>query len=74
MGAAIIAAVESGLGLISSLATNLNTGFTNLVIDSSGETTALTSVGTFAFVLLGLGIAVGAVKLVFHWITGRHGM
>lgn len=72
MGALIISAIESGLALVGSLATNINTGFTNLFVGStSGQ---LTAVGTFAFVLMGLGIAVGCVKLCFNWITGRHGM
>ena len=72
MGAAIISAIESGLGLVTTLASQIGTAFAGLVYNSS--TSSLTAVGTFAFVLMGLGIAVGVVKLTFHWLTGRHGM
>lgn len=74
MGSIIVSAIESGLGLIQSLAQAMNNGFNALFVDSTGSTTALTNVGQFAFILLGLGIAVGLAKLLFHWITGRHGM
>lgn len=72
MATAIISAIESGLGLIATLGSALNTGLTNVFMDSTGE--ALSNVGTLAFVLFGIGISVGVVKLIFHWITGRHGM
>lgn len=71
MGAAIISAISSGLGLIGTLATNINTALTNMVTDGAS---GLSVTGTFAFVLFGLGISVGVVKLVFNWLTGRHGM
>lgn len=70
MGAAIIAAIQQGLNIVSALASSLNTGFDTLFMNGTG----LTNVGTFAFILLGLGIAVGICKKVFNWITGRHGM
>ena len=72
MGALIVSAIESGLTLIGTLGTSINTGFTNLFVGSTAG--QLTAVGTFAFVLLGLGMAVGCIKLCFSWITGRHGM
>lgn len=72
MGSAIISAITEGLGLVGTLGTAINTGFTNMFV---GATTGqLTNVGTFAFILLGLGISVSLIKLCFSWITGRHGM
>jgi predicted Kef-type K+ transport protein len=70
MGTAIIAAINDGLGIVGDLATALNSAFTSLFMTGSN----LSNVGTFAFILMGLGIGVGVIKLVFHWITGRHGM
>lgn len=70
MGASIVSAITSGLAIVGNLASSLNTGFDALFVNGSG----LTNVGTFAFILLGLGIAVGICKKVFNWITGRHGM
>lgn len=70
MAAAIISAISSGLGIITDLGTALSTGFNAIMVSGSG----LTNVGTFAFILLGLGISVGIVKKCFNWITGRHGM
>lgn len=73
MGSAIIDAIASGLGIITNLGNALNSGF-NAIFLTAGENPALTNVGVFAFVLLGLGISVGIVKKCFNWITGRHGM
>lgn len=74
MGTIIIDAIKSGLALVSELASAMNSGFNALFVDSTGNTIALTNVGQFAFILLGLGIAVGLAKLLFQWVTGRHGM
>lgn len=74
MGALIIQAIKDGLAIVAELGTALNSGFNSAFVETSGQTTALTNVGTFAFILLGLGMGVGLIKLVFHWITGRHGM
>lgn len=70
MGNAIISAIGDGLGVITNLGTALSTGFNAVFVSGNG----LTNVGTFAFILLGLGISVGIVKKCFNWITGRHGM
>lgn len=70
MADAIIAAITSGLGVITNLGSALSTGFNSVFVNGAG----LTNVGTFAFILLGLGISVGIVKKCFNWITGRHGM
>lgn len=74
MGALIINAIKDGLSLVAELGSALNSGFNAAFLETSGQTTALTNVGTFAFILLGIGMAVGLCKLVFQWITGRHGM
>lgn len=70
MAEAIVAAITSGLGVITNLGSALSTGFNSVFVSGAG----LTNVGTFAFILLGLGISVGIVKKCFNWITGRHGM
>lgn len=70
MATAIIEAITAGLGVIGALGSALSTGFNAVFVNGSG----LTNVGTFAFILLGLGISVGIVKKCFNWITGRHGM
>lgn len=70
MGTAIVNAITQGLGIITELGGALNDGFNAIFMNG----TALTNVGVFAFVLLGLGISVGIVKKCFNWITGRHGM
>lgn len=70
MAEAIISAINSGLGIVTNLGAALSSGFNSVFVNGTG----LTNVGTFAFILLGLGISVGIVKKCFNWITGRHGM
>lgn len=65
-----VGAIGDGLGVIGALGGALSSGFDGVFLDNG----ALTSVGTFSFVLLGLGISVGIVKKCFNWVTGRHGM
>lgn len=76
MGAAIIAAIQSGLGLISDLAEEFLTGFTTLFWDASANTGAgaLTVLGTFAMVMLGISITFGVVSLVLNLIRGNSGI
>lgn len=70
MASAIIDAITSGLGIVTSLGSALNNGFNAIFVSGQG----LTNVGLFAFILFGLGIGVGIVKKCLNWITGRHGM
>lgn len=70
LGGQIVDVVGTGLGFVVNLGTALNSGFDAIFMDND----ALTNVGSFAFVLLGLGISVGITKKCFNWITGRHGM
>ena len=76
MGAAIIAAIQSGLGLISDLAQEFLTGFTTLFWDATANTGAggLTVLGTFAMVMLGISITFGVVSLVLNLIRGNSGI
>ena len=75
MGAAIIAAITSGLGLISDLASEFLSGFTALFWDSTANTGAggLTVFGTFALVMLGVAITMAVVSLVLNIIRGNTG-
>lgn len=76
MGAAIIAAIQSGLGLISDLASEFLTGFTTLFWDATANQGAgsLTVLGTFAMVMLGISITFGVVSLVLNLIRGNTGI
>lgn len=65
-----ISAIADGLGVIPALGGGLTDGFDAVFVDNG----ALTAVGTFAFLLMGIGISVGIVKKCFNWVTGRHGM
>lgn len=74
MGAAIIDAIKSGLGLIADLAKEFLDGFTALFWDANaGSTGALTTFGTFALVMLGVGVTFAVVKLVLNLIRGNTG-
>lgn len=76
MGAVIIDAIESGLGLIGSLAEEFLDGFTKLIwIAPTGtETTgSLTTFGTFAFVMLGVSVSFAVVKLCLNLVRGNTG-
>jgi len=76
MGAQIISAIESGLGVIQSLATEFLHGFETLVYDPTANTGAgaLTAVGTFAFVMLGVSVSFAVIKLVLNLLRGNTGM
>lgn len=77
MGAQIIAAIKSGLGIIEDIATEFLSGFEKLVWapPTGTETTGhLTSVGTFAFVMLGVSVSFAVIKLVLNLLRGNTGM
>lgn len=76
MGAEIIQAITSGLGLISDLAEEFLSGFETLVwVPAAGETAGhLTAVGTFAFVMLGVSVSFAVIKLVLNLLRGNTGM
>ena len=75
MGAAIISAITSGLGLISDLASEFLSGFTALFWDAtaSNGAGALTVFGTFALVMLGIGVSFAVVKLVLNIVRSNTG-
>lgn len=76
MGASIIAAIKSGLGLIEDLASEFLSGFNTLVWDATANegAGALTSVGVFAFVMLGVSVSFAVIKLVLNLIRGNTGV
>lgn len=76
MGAAIIDAIKSGLGLIGDLAEEFLTGFNALVWDPTANqgAGALTTVAIFGFVMLGVSVSFAIVKLVLNLIRGNTGM
>ena len=76
MGAAIINAIKSGLGLIEDLATEFLNGFSKLFWDPTANTGAggLTDFGTFALVMLGVAVSFAVVRLVLNIIRGNTGV
>lgn len=76
MGQQIISAVTSGLGLIKPIAEEFLNGFETLVWDATAAegAGALTSVGVFAFVLLGIAVSFSVIKLVLNLLRGNTGM
>ena len=76
MGTEIINAIKSGLGLIADLAQEFLTGFETLIWDSTANSGAgaLTTVGVFAFVMLGISVSFAVIKLVLNLIRGNTGM
>lgn len=75
MGAEIINAIKSGLGLIADLATEFLNGFETLVwVPAEGSVAGhLTSVGIFMFVMLGVSVSFAIVKLVLNLLRGNTG-
>lgn len=75
MGAAIIEAIESGLGLISELASQFLSGFTALFWDATANQGAggLTTFGNFSLVLVGISITMGCISLCLNMITRNTG-
>lgn len=76
MGAEIINAIKSGLGLIGDLASEFLTGFETLVwVPAEGQVAGhLTSVGIFAFVMLGVAVSFAVIKLCLNLLRGNSGM
>ena len=76
MGAQIISAITSGLGLISDLAEEFLSGFTALFWDPTANTGAgaLTAFGTFALVMLGVSVSFAIVSLVLNIVRGNTGI
>lgn len=72
MGSEIIEAVKSGLGLIGDLANEFLNGFNALVWDAT--TSKLTTVGVFAFVMLGVSVSFAVIKLVLNLLRGNTGI
>lgn len=75
MGAAIIDAIKSGLGLISDLAGEFMDGFQTLFWDPAANSNAggLTTFATFCLVMLGISVCFAVVKLVLNIIRGNTG-
>lgn len=75
MGAAIIDAVKSGLGLIADLAQEFLTGFSTLFWDATANSGsgALTTVGTFMLVFLGIAITMSVIKLCLNLLRSNTG-
>lgn len=75
MGAEIIQAIKSGLGLIKDLATEFLDGFETLVwVPADGQVTGhLTTVGVFMFVMLGISVSFAIVKLILNLLRGNTG-
>ena len=75
MGAEIIAAIKSGLGLIGDLASEFLTGFETLVwVPAEGQVAGhLTTVGIFAFVMLGVSVSFAVIKLCLNLLRGNTG-
>lgn len=76
MGAQIISAITSGLGLISDLAEEFLSGFTSLFWDATASegAGALTAFGTFALVMLGVSVSFAIVSLVLNIVRGNTGI
>lgn len=76
MGAQIIEAIQSGLGLMSNITKELLNGFTTLFWDTSASdgAGALTTLGMFALVFLGISITFAVVKLALNLIRSNTGL
>lgn len=75
MGAEVINAVKSGLGLITDLANEFLSGFETLVwVPAEGQVAGhLTSLGIFMFVMLGISVSFAVVKLILNILRGNTG-
>lgn len=75
MGAAIIDAIKSGLGLIGDLASEFLNGFTTLFWDATANSGAgaLTTFGTYALVMLGIAVTFAVISLVLNIFRGSTG-
>lgn len=75
MGTAIIEAITSGLGLIGDLAKEFLNGFSQLFWDPTANSGsgALSVFGTFALVMLGIGVSFAIIKLVLNLVRSNTG-
>lgn len=80
MGQIILDAIKSGLGIIGDIASEFLNGFETLVwvpgttVEGVQVAGHLTSVGTFAFVMLGVSVSFAVIKLVLNLLRGNTGM
>ena len=76
MGAAIIEAIKSGLGLISDIAKELLSAFTTLFWTPGADNAAgsLTVLGNFALIFLGISITFAVVRLALNLIRNNTGL
>lgn len=76
MGAEIINAIKSGLGLIGDLASEFLTGFSTLFWDATANSGAgaLTVLGTFSLVMLGVSVTFAVIRLVMSLIRSNTGI
>ena len=76
MGAEIINAIKSGLGLISDLAGEFLSGFSTLFWDATANegAGALTTFGTWALVMLGVAVSFSVIRLVMSLIRSNTGI
>lgn len=76
MGAAIIDAIKSGLGLIGDLATEFLNGFSTLFWDATANqgAGALSTFGIYSLVMLGIAITFSVVRLVFNVLRSNTGV
>lgn len=76
MGTEIINAIKSGLGLITDLANEFLSGFETLIwVPADGAVAGhLTTVGIFAFVMLGVSVSFAVIKLILNLLRGNTGM
>lgn len=62
---------DTMIAFISSLVQTLTSGFTGMFWEGTGETRTISDIGIFLLVLFGIGITVGASKLIFGLIKNR---
>lgn len=76
MGSQIIQAIKSGLGLIGDLASEFLTGFSTLFWDATANegAGALTVLGTFSLVMLGVAVTFSIIRLVMSLIRSNTGI
>ncbi len=58
-------------GFITSLVQTITSGFSEMFWTGTGETRTLSDLAIFLLVLFGIGITVGASKLIFNLIKNR---
>ena len=75
MGAQVIQAITSGLGLISDLAKEFLDGFTALFWDATANSGsgALTTFGLYACIFLGISVSFAIIKLCLNLVRGNTG-